>query len=155
MNQKHNRGLLLIAFFKLGKGLLLLILAVGVLRFLHKDVQQVLESWINMLRIDPENRYVSSLLAKVGLLDDKKLEELSALTAFYATMFLTEGIGLYLERRWAEWLSVIATASFLPIEIYELTKHLSALKVILLTGNILIVVFLIVMLRRDTAQDRH
>jgi uncharacterized membrane protein (DUF2068 family) len=155
VNQKHNRGLLLIAIFKLGKGLLLLILAVGAFRLLHKDVQQLLENWINMLRVDPGNRYVSAVFAKAGLLDDRKLQELSALTALYAALFLAEGVGLFMEKRWAEWLSVIATASFLPLEVYELAKHFSALKVLLLTGNILIVVFLILRLRRGNNREQH
>lgn len=138
-NRKHNRGLLLIAGFKLFKGCLLLILALGILHLLHKDVQQVLEDWINVLRIDPDNRYVAGLLAKAGLVNDRKLEKLSALTFLYATLFLIEGGGLFLEKRWAEWLCIVATSSLIPVEIYEIIKHLTVLKVLLLAGNAAIV----------------
>jgi uncharacterized membrane protein (DUF2068 family) len=155
LSQKHNRGLLVVAVFKLVKGLLLVVLAFGVHRLLHRDVQEVVEGWINALRVDPDNRYAGALLAKAGLIDDRKLEQLSILTALYAGLFLTEGVGLFLEKRWAEWLSVIATASFLPLEVYELAKHFSALKVLLLAGNIVIVVFLIFLLRRGKTQEQH
>lgn len=147
MRRKHSRGLLLIAVFKCGKGFLLLVLALGILQLLHKDVQQVIEQWINMLRIDPGNRYAAALIAKAGLMDDKKLQGLSALTFLYSALFFTEGIGLFLEKRWAEWLSVIATSSFLPIELYEIIKHCSAIKILLLVGNVAIVWFLIYTLR--------
>ena len=130
---------------------MLLILALELLHFLHKDVQLIVEEWINTLRIDPGNRYVGALLAQVGLVDDRKLEELSAFTFLYAALFLTEGVGLFLEKRWAEWLCVCATASLLPIEVYELHKHLSLTKLLLLIGNLAIVWFLIVMLRRHNS----
>jgi len=153
MGPKHNRGLLLIALFKGCKGILLLILGFGCLRLLHKDVQTVCENWINQLRIDPENRYVSALLAKAGLMDDHMLKELSTLTVIYAALFLTEGIGLFMEQRWAEWLSIIATASLIPIEVYEVIKHFTATKVVLLIGNIAIVGFLVVVVRRKDQQE--
>jgi uncharacterized membrane protein (DUF2068 family) len=155
LSQKHNLGLLAVAIFKLVKGLLLAVLAFGVHRLLHRDVQEVAEGWINALRVDPDNRYAGALLAKAGLIDDRKLEQLSILTALYAGLFLTEGGGLFMEKRWAEWLSVIATASFLPLEVYELAKHFSTLKVLLLTGNIVIVLFLIFLLRRGKTQEQH
>jgi uncharacterized membrane protein (DUF2068 family) len=148
MGRKHDRGLLLIAIFKGCKGILLLILGLGCLRLLHKDVQAICENWINQFRIDPENRYVAALLAKAGLVNDHKLEELSALTLVYAALFLTEGMGLYMEKRWAEWLSIIATASLIPIEVYEAIKHFTAVKVVLLIVNLAIVGFLIVVVRR-------
>src|SRR5437868_6401088 len=147
MGGRRNRGLLLIAIFKGIKGLLLLILGVGCLRLLHKDVQTVCENCINLFRIDPENRYVAALLAKAGWVDDHKLEELSALTLVYAALFLTEGIGLFMEKRWAEWLSIIATASLIPIEVYELIKQITLIKTGLLIVNVAIVGYLIVMVR--------
>jgi uncharacterized membrane protein (DUF2068 family) len=126
----------------------LFILAIGVLHLLHRDVGDMLEHWFNKLRIDPENRYAASLLSKAGVLNDKRLEVASALTFCYSAMFLTEGVGLFLEKRWAEWFSVIATASFIPIEIFEVCKHVSPVKIILVVANMAIVGFLIYRLRK-------
>ena len=69
MKRRHDRGLLLIAIFKGFKGILLMILGFGCLRLLHKDVQTVCENWINLFRIDQENRYVVALLTKAGWVD--------------------------------------------------------------------------------------
>ena len=147
MIQKNDRTLRLIAYFKLAKGLVLLLLAVGTLRLLHKDVAEVLQRWLDMLRIDPGNKYAASLLTKVGVIDDKKLEVVSALTFGYAAIFLTEGVGLFLQKRWAEWLTVFATGSFIPLEVYEIFKHVSAVKIVLLVGNVAIVWYLIYRLK--------
>ena len=137
-----------IAYFKLVKGTVLFILAIGVLHLLHRDVSGMLEHWFNKLRVDPENRYAASLLSKAGLLNDKKLEVVSALTFVYSAMFLTEGVGLFLQKRWAEWFSVIATASFIPIEIFEVCKHLSIMKILLVVANVGIVGFLVFRLKK-------
>lgn len=148
MKEKHTRGLLWIAVLKFSKGLLLLVLAIGVLGLLHKDVQEWLGNWIDALRIDPDNRYVAALLARAGLVDDHKLKEVSGLTFLYSALFLTEGIGLWFEKRWAEWLTTIATGSFIPIEIYEVWKHCGTVKLIVLGINIAVVIYLIGILRR-------
>jgi len=152
--RKGSRGLWLIAAFKLVKGLGLLILAIGVLNLLHKDVAAEAERWINFLRFDPHNHHIEKLLAKLGRIDERRLEELSVGTFFYAGLFLTEGIGLALRKRWAEYLTIVSTASLLPLEIYEIVKQVSALKIIVLLANIAIVVYLVMEVRR-TRNTQH
>jgi len=153
MNPSHTSqpkgGLFIIALFKLIKGSLLLLLAVGALGFLHRDVQQTLEHAINHLRVDPHNKYLAALLAKAGLVDDRHLKELSGLVAVYAGLYLTEGVGLLLRKRWAEYLTVIGTAFFVPIKMCEITRHCTTPRVLLLLGNLFIVVYLIVLLRKE------
>ena len=148
MEAKPNRWLEIIAIFKLLKGTLLVLLALGAFRLLHRDVADVLEHWAKAVRVDPENRYLAGLLAKANLVDDRKLKELGGLTLVYAALFLTEGIGLLLHKRWAEYLTTIATASFVPLEIYELCRHATVAKAALLVINVAIVIYLIFNLRR-------
>jgi uncharacterized membrane protein (DUF2068 family) len=100
------------------------------------------------MRVDPDNKYVAALLAKLGLVDDRHLKELSGLAAIYAGLFLTEGTGLLLRKRWAEYLTVIATASFIPLAIYEIHRHCSLTRVSFFLGNIAILIYLIFILRK-------
>jgi uncharacterized membrane protein (DUF2068 family) len=157
-SRKHagprQAGLFAIALFKLLKGALLLVLAIGALGLVHHDVQEVVEGWINSLRLDPGNIYIARILGKLGLVDDRKLQQLSGLTTIYAGLFLTEGVGLLYRKRWAEFLTVIATASFIPVEIYEVIKHLTPTRIAFLAGNIFIVYYLIVLLRRERTAGR-
>jgi uncharacterized membrane protein (DUF2068 family) len=148
MKRNRNKGLLAIALFKWFKGALLIVLAFGVLKLLHRDVGEVVEDFANKLRVDPDNRYLGALLAKLNLLDDRKLEALSGLTFAYSALFLTEGTGLFFEKRWAEFLTIIATASFIPLELYELFKNPSVMKSFFLALNAVIIVYLVVNLRR-------
>jgi uncharacterized membrane protein (DUF2068 family) len=70
-------------------------------------------------------------------------------TACYGLLFCVEGVGLLLQKRWAEYLTVIATGSFVPLEIYEIIKQVSAMKVIVLVLNLAVLIYLIVRLKRD------
>jgi uncharacterized membrane protein (DUF2068 family) len=145
---KGSRGLLLIAAFKLLKGLALLALGIGALKLLHKDVAAEIAQWIDVLRVDPHNHYIQLLLDKLGMVDDRKLKALSVGTFFYSALFLTEGIGLALRKRWAEYLTIISTASLLPLEIYEIVKRASVPRIVVLIANIAIVVYLVIEVRR-------
>jgi uncharacterized membrane protein (DUF2068 family) len=135
----HGRGLRLIAAFKLLKGLALLALGIGALKLVH---------WINVFQVDPHSHYLQLLLAKLSILDDRRLKELSVGTFIYSGLFLTEGIGLALGKRWAEYLTIVSTASLLPLEVYELAKHASFGKGLALLINLAVVVYLILELRR-------
>ncbi len=112
--RSHSRGLRLIAAFKLLKGLALVVLGIGALKLLHKDVAAVIEHWISVFRVDPHNHFMDLLLAKLAIFDDRRLKEFSVGTFVYSAIFFTEGIGLALEKRWAEYFTIITTSSLLP-----------------------------------------
>ena len=136
--------LVLIGLFKLAKALLLIAAGIGAIRLLHRDVPATVSHFVQVLRIDPENRYVHAALAKVFRVTPKQLKELSAGTFFYAALFAIEGVGLLLAKRWAEYFTIVTTSAFLPLEIYEMTKHFTALKLAVTVVNALIVVYLVV-----------
>jgi uncharacterized membrane protein (DUF2068 family) len=139
---------MLIAVFKLLKGLALLAVGIGALRLLHKDVAALADHWINAFRVDPHNRFIHWLLAKLPLVDDRKLKELSVGTFIYSAVFLTEGTGLALHKRWAEYFTIITTGSFLPLEVYEIIHRATIAKGVALIVNIAVVVYLVRELRR-------
>jgi uncharacterized membrane protein (DUF2068 family) len=150
----HPLALRFIAGFKLFKGVLLLAFGIGALRLLHRDVAEIVGRWVAELRMDPQNRFIHALLLRAGAVDDRMLREIGAGTFFYAALLLTEGIGLWLEKRWAEYLTVIVTGSFLPLEIYELTRRINVTRVTILVINVLIVVYLIGFLRATQDKER-
>ncbi len=144
----HGSGVRLIAAFKLLKGLALLALGIGALKLLHKDVEAIVVHWINIFQVDPHSHYMQLILAKLSILDDRRLKEFSAGTFIYSGIFLTEGVGLALGKRWAEYLTIVSTASLLPLEVYELAKHASIGKGIALVINLAVVAYLVMELRR-------
>ena len=144
----HGRGLRLIAAFKLLKAFALIAVGVGALKLLHKDAAGVVEYWISMFRVDPHNHFIDLLLDKLAILDDRRLKELSAGTFVYAAVFFVEGAGLALQKRWAEYFTIISTSSLLPLEIYELARRVSVGKSLALIINLAVVTYLIFELRR-------
>jgi uncharacterized membrane protein (DUF2068 family) len=149
----HRRGLRMIAAFKLLKGLALLALGIGALKLLHKDVAAIAEHWINVFQMDPNNRHIDRLLEKLSRLDERRLKELSVGTFIYSAIFHTEGVGLALGKRWAEYFTIITTSSLLPIEIYEIAKQLSAGRVVALLINLAVVAYLVWELRHSKRES--
>jgi uncharacterized membrane protein (DUF2068 family) len=151
--RSHGRGLRLIAAFKLLKGLALLALGIGALKLLHKDFEAIVVHWINIFQVDPHGHYMHLLLAKLSILDDRRLKELSVGTFIYSAVFFTEGLGLAFRKRWAEYFTIITISSLLPLEVYELAKHASIGKGLALVINLAVVAYLIVELRRFPKQS--
>jgi uncharacterized membrane protein (DUF2068 family) len=137
-----DRGIRYIAYFKFFKGVLLVVSGIGLLKLLHKDVADVMSHWINTLHVDPDNRHIHNLLLRASVVDERQLKELSIGSFFYAGLLLTEGSALLLQKRWAKYFTLILTASFIPLELWELIRHFSAIKSAVITVNVLIVWYL-------------
>ena len=135
--------LLLIALFKLFKGVLLLCVGIGALRLLHRDVAESVMYWVDVLRVDPDNRFIHRLIVRSLGIEAKQLKEISAGTFFYSSLLLTEGIGLLLRKRWAEYFTVISTGVFIPLEVYEIFHRFTWVKVWVLIVNVAIVWYLV------------
>jgi len=153
MSEKRyeDKWILLIGAFKMLKGALLIAAGIGILKLVHKDIGDVAQHWISVLRVDPDNRYVHALLARTLSLDERKLKEIGVGTFFYAGLFLTEGTGLLLRKRWAVYFTIIVTGSFIPLEVYELVRHISIGKATLTIINVAIVIYLVLSLHRRSA----
>jgi uncharacterized membrane protein (DUF2068 family) len=153
--QASSTGILLIGLFKLLKGVLLVAVGIGALKLLHKNVAEIVNHWIEVLRVDPDSRFFHETVSRLFSVTPKQLEALSAGTFFYAALLLTEGTGLLMRKHWAEYFTVITTAGLIPLEIYELARHFSWLKIAVLVVNIAIVVYLIARLRKHRASPER
>ena len=141
--QRHDRWLIAIGAFKVLEGLLFVLLGLGVIRLLHRDIGDLLLHLATSMRIDPESHFVNLLLEKVQLLTPPKMRLISAGIFLKAGLDFVEGIGLALEKTWAEWLTIGLTASFLPWEIFEIATHFTWLKVGITLLNVLVLLYLV------------
>jgi uncharacterized membrane protein (DUF2068 family) len=139
--------LFLIGLFKLFKALLLVAVGIGVLRFLHKDLASTVLHWAEVLHVDPGNRYIHRVLLRIFRVTPKQLREFSVGTFIYAGLFATEGIGLLLRKHWAEYFVIFSTGLLVPLEIYELVRHFTIVKLVVTAVNALIVWYLVVRVR--------
>jgi uncharacterized membrane protein (DUF2068 family) len=149
MKSGDNMLIRLIAMFKLLKAALLIGVGMGAFHLVHRDLASVLEHWVRMLGLDPGNRYVARALQKSVDLTPDRIKSLGVVSFIYAGLFLTEGIGLWMVKRWAEWFSVIITTSLVPVEVYEIYRHPSVIKCFVLVANIAVVGYLLYRIRSE------
>ena len=122
---------------------------IGTVKLLHHDTAETFNHWVNVLRVDPDNRFIHGLLSRLLSASPKQLKAMSAGTFVYAALLLTEGAGLLLRKRWAEYFTIITTAGLIPLEVYELAKHPSTAKIAVLIVNAAIVLYLVVRVKRS------
>jgi uncharacterized membrane protein (DUF2068 family) len=122
---------------------------VGALYLSRDGAIDRLVQWIGGLALHPGGRWIDGPLASLLAVNPRTLRALGLGTFVYAAIFTTEGVGLLLERHWAEYLAVVATASFLPLEAYEAIRRPGASRVLVLVLNLAIVVYLIARLRAE------
>ena len=140
-------ALRLIAAFKLTKGLLLVVLGVATISLRHRDVTEILGTWVDQLHLDPGGRLVHGLLMHTADLHARRLVAIGAGMLVYAALLLTEGCGLLLRGRWAEYLTVVATGALVPLELYEIARRPTWTRLAVLAVNIVIVWYLLIRLR--------
>jgi len=140
---RHTRGLLLIAIYKGLLALFFVALGIAALHLLNKDIDDVISQLGYYLRLNPESKFVNFLYDRSSMVSDPLLKRIGLLAFVYAAVSLAEGIGLYLEKAWAEYLTLGITASFLPWEVFEVFHRATWVRVALLVVNTLIFVYLL------------
>lgn len=113
-------GLRVIALFKFMKALLLILTGYGVHRLLDPELYEKIRVWSATVTDRVDQRLILRALSWVEGLGTDKLQLVLAITVASTAVVLTEGIGLWLRQRWAEWITVVATTCFIPFELWEL-----------------------------------
>jgi uncharacterized membrane protein (DUF2068 family) len=131
-----------IALYKLLKVLLLLLAAWGELRLHDASLSAKLMLWAQE-RPGLEHAVVTRVLEWFSGLNESKIHALRFVTFTYAAVFAVEGVGLWMRKRWAEWLTCIITASLIPLEVWEFVHRPNLGKAAVLIGNVVIVGYLI------------
>lgn len=144
----NRRAMQAVALMEAFKGIIVLGAGFGLLTLLHRDVAHVAVSLVTRLHIDPAEHYAGIFLDAAEHVTDARLWLGVALALVYSTIRLTEGYGLWFERRWAEWLGVVSGGIYVPIEVYELLHKPSWTKAATLTLNVAVIAYLVRMLRR-------
>jgi uncharacterized membrane protein (DUF2068 family) len=151
---RRVRYLKLIAIFKISKGVLLLLLGVSLL-FLNarNGWMDGLLNWTADQILLKHSKAVSYLLHKLQtVLAGGMLRATGLLALFYAALFFTEGIGVYMQKRWAAWLMIFESAGLIPLEVHHLWHRPGLAGVLILLANCFIVWFLYLVLKRDKAE---
>jgi uncharacterized membrane protein (DUF2068 family) len=132
-----------IAVYKLVKVLLLVALALGEVRLRDASLTDKLLVWVSARPHGLEHDVVTHLIQWLSGLTTSRMHTLRIVTLAYAAVFATEGVGLWMQKRWAEWLTVIITASLIPLEVWEMFFRPSVGIGAVLVANTVIVIYLV------------
>jgi|SRR5436190_22308037 len=127
---------------KLGKGLLLLLLAAGVYSLHDNNLPDEFRQSLQFFHLDPEKTFFTELARKISEITPANVVWIARGTVLYSLFSLIEGTGLMFRVSWAGWLAIGESAFFIPIEIYELMHRTSLSLAVILGLNILIVWYL-------------
>ena len=145
----------LIALFKFFKALFVMATGAGLLSFFNPEFTGYLYRLLDELPYEFEQRVLQRALDFLSGLSPFQLRTIAIATFAYAGLFVVEGVGLWQGLHWAEVLTLLATSSLIPVEVYELWVSVSLPKIGVLVVNILISGYLMMRLRRERAQKRQ
>ena len=147
-SEQRDRVLRLIALFKFCKAVLLVVVGLGALRLLDPGVAARAQRWMAALASSNDRSAVQHVIASLAGLSPRRLEAVGVGAFLYAVLFTIEGVGLWRSKRWAEYLTVIATLSFVPLEVFELTRTVTPPRLAALVVNLAVVAYLLGRIRR-------
>ena len=149
--QPANRALRWIGALQLVKGVLLIALALGLLSFLHRDVDEIAGVWMSKVGINIEKGHAAAFLEMLDLVTDKQLFEMSLVAFLFGGVLMTQGTGLLLRKEWAKYLTLVATSLLIPFEAFEIAKGFGWIKLSVFLVNIAIVGIMIHFVRAKRA----
>ena len=150
--KRRDIGFMAIAIFKFVKGLLLFLIGVGALSLMRKDTTMVVTHWAHVFQVDMHSKFIQRWLVRIGLMRHR---DLAVVAFFYSALMFTEGTGLLLEKVWAEYMVLVITGSFIPIEVYELMRRVTTTRACVLVANVLIVAYMAIRLYQHKRRTRE
>ena len=152
---RHNRILLTIALFKFFKAAAMITAGILAMTYENADLTKIAMHWVNKFRLDPDNVYVDWVLDHARLIHAQQLGLVAVGAFVYAILFLVEGIGLYREKAWGEYLVIVEVCLLMPVEIFGIYEKPDILRICLLLANIFILIYLLYLRFKTVRRRRH
>lgn len=142
-----TRGVRVVAALEAAKAAAVVIAGFGLLSAVHHGAAQVAEDLVRQLHLNPAKGYPRIFIDLADDTSNSQLRLLAAGAFGYAAMRGIEAFGLWRRRRWAEWFSVASGTIYVPFELAELAKGVTAVRVVTLLVNLGIVAYMAYALR--------
>jgi uncharacterized membrane protein (DUF2068 family) len=135
-------GVRSIAAFEAFKGLVVLLAGFGLLHYIHRDLQALAEELVHHTHLNPARHYPRIFIEAAGRTSDARLRTLAALAFVYSGVRFIEAYGLWRLRAWAEWFAIVSGGIYVPLELYEIFRRPSWLRLVILLLNLVVVAYL-------------
>lgn len=144
-----QKGLRPIAIFEASKGLIALLVGLGVHKLAQGDIRQVAEDLVSHLHLNPASHYPSVFIRSASEISSSNITLITFGTMLYSIVRFVEAYGLWRSFRWTEWFALISGAIYLPFEFYEFYNNPGMLSATLISINGLIVAYIYNMLKKN------
>jgi len=151
---RTTAGLRVVAVFEAAKGAIVLVAGFGLLTTVHEGLAQAIDGLVQHLHLNPANGYPHVFIDLMRQASQAPPRLLAAGALVYAALRLAEGYGLWHQRQWAAWYSVATGGVYVPIELYELARGFSTLKLAALLLNVGVVAYMGYALRVSRQRQR-
>lgn len=148
-----DAGLRTVAIFEALKGVLVLAVGFGLLRLMHRDVEEFAEHLVRRMHLNPASHFPHIFILAASKVHDSNLWKYALGALAYSIVRFVEAYGLWFRLLWAEWFAIASGALYIPVEVIELVRHPTRTKILVLVFNGLIVAYLVYI--RMTAIRRH
>lgn len=155
----HHRGqrrvLRAVASFECLKGIFVLLMGICAIALLHKDAWLYAESLLALLHISTDTRLAQMFLDFADSITDARLWAAARIAFAYAGLRFIEAYGLWRGRTWAEWVAFLSGMLLLPMEVRELFRGVTAVRLLFLLGNVAIVLYMLYILIENRRERRN
>jgi uncharacterized membrane protein (DUF2068 family) len=158
ISEPHSRQrhlLQAVAAIEFSKGVFVLLMGICALLLLHKDAWLYAESLLALLHINTDRRVAQMFLDFADNITDARLWAAARIAFAYTALRFTEAYGLWKCRTWAEWFAAISGTLLLPLEVRELFRGVTLIRLGLLIGNIAIVLYMLYIIRSNRRERRR
>jgi len=144
-----------IAGYKLFKALLSFSAALFMFHLLHQDLAKVAMDLVEFFGLNTQSRLAEDIVHHISRLSPNRIHFIAVVLLIYTSIYITEGVGLFMEQRWAEWLTVVQTGLLVPWEMVEIVRHRTWLRAAVLALNVAVVIYLLWRIRRDVRVEHQ
>ena len=148
MTSSEN-GLKAIAVLEAFKGLLALMVAVGIHMLAGRNLQQVAESIVSHAHLNPASHLPSIFIHALSSVSASNMSLIAIGALAYTVIRLIEAYGLWNGLVWTEWFALVSGAIYIPFEVYEILFHTSILGVGVFVINVIVVWYMANLLLRQ------
>jgi uncharacterized membrane protein (DUF2068 family) len=142
-----REGLRAVAVFEAFKGALALLAAGGLFYLIPHDFRHLAVELVGRLHLNAGKSYPNVFVRVLEDTSNTQLWLIACLVVAYAAVRFAEAYGLWRSRGWAEWLAAASGAIYVPVEVYELSRGFSWIKLTALALNLGVVALMIYALR--------
>ena len=154
-HRRQRRVLRAVASFEFAKGIFVVLMGFCALALVHKDVWLIAESLLAIFHVNTDRHSAQVFLDFADNVTDARLWAAARIAFAYASLRFTEAYGLWRERTWAEWIAFVSGALLLPLEIRELLRGLTVLRVAVFLGNLAVVIYMLYVIVANRRERRN